>query len=99
MTRCDKCGKEVGNLYCAKCRAEIIKKTSEVKFGRLIPLLFYDTKLKRYVLGYTVKGCSCNQWNIHFNIGLCSTTAIFLEGTKQLLHEFDGDNIIQQVCG
>ena len=95
--RCSGCGEEVGNLYCAKCRKEIEKKTSKVKFGRLIPLLFYDRDAKRYVFGCTVKGCPCNQWNDKFDIGLCSTTSIFLP--KNIMHDFDGDNIAQQVCG
>ena len=97
MTKCDKCGEEVGNLFCAKCRSEIEKKTAKVKFGKLIPLLFYDQEKKQYIFGCTVKGCPCNQWNDQLNIGLCATRHIFLP--NRIMHEFDGDNIAQQVCG
>ena len=91
MTECDGCGKEVGNLYCAKCRAKLEGKTAKVKFGTLIPLIYYDKENELYVFGCTVKGCPCNK------DGLCATRHKYLP--KELLHEFDGDNIVQQLCG
>ncbi|RLD10438.1 MAG: hypothetical protein DRI44_06085 [Chlamydiae bacterium] len=89
MTKCDKCGKEVGPLFCGHCRAEIKK----IKFnpGKLIPLLYYDTENKRYVVGCTCVECP---WN---RDGKCITTHEKLP--VHLFHEFDGDNIIHQVCG
>jgi hypothetical protein len=91
MTKCDKRNKEVGNLYCAKCRAKIEGRDAHIHFEGLIPLLYYDPEKKRYLLGCTVKGCPCN------HNGICKTEHLHLP--KNLLHEFDGDNIIQQVCG
>jgi len=89
--KCAKCNEEVGNLFCSKCRKEIEKKTSKIKFGKLIPLLYYDIENKYYIFGCTVKFCPCNK------NGLCVSKHLFLP--KALLHEFDGDNIISQNCG
>lgn len=94
MTKCDRCGKEVGKLFCAKCRGEIEGITKFVvpaNTKKLIPLLFWDPEKKHYIFGCTVKGCPCNR------NGLCGTRHLTLP--KNVLHEFDGDNIIQQVCG
>jgi len=87
MTKCDKCGKEVGNLFCGKCRLEI-----ESERGKLIPVLYYDPKTKLYVPGCTVIGCPCN------DRGTCSGH-ISLETFKYICHEFDGDNCVKQFCG
>ena len=93
MTKCDGCGKEVGKLYCAKCRAKIERKTQRKRFGKLIPLLWYDKEHRCYYAGCTVIGCPCNAG------GICTTAHLTIESIKAVLHEFDGDNIIQQVCG
>lgn len=91
MTKCDRCGEEVGNLFCAKCRAQIEGKTAKIELGELFPLILWDKDNECYVFGCTVKGCPCN------NNGLCATRHKNLP--KGLLHEFDGDNIIRQLCG
>jgi hypothetical protein len=94
LTKCDGCGKEVGKLYCAKCRAKIKKKTKkELKDVKLIPVLFFDVENNCYRAGCTVHGCPCNHG------GVCSTRMLSIEFIKHILHEFDGDNIVQQVCG
>lgn len=87
MTKCDNCKKEVGPLLCGKCRAEI-KKTHN-----LIPVLFYDKEKRGYRAGCTVLQCPYNE------NGVCITLTLFLEHLKTILHEFDGDNIVQQWCG
>jgi len=91
MTKCDGCGKEVGKLYCGKCRDKIEKTKREIDSAVIVPLLFYDRQTKTYLFACRVRGCPCN------NNGICKTEHKFLP--KQILHEFDGDNIIQQVCG
>lgn len=91
MTKCDSCGKEVGNLYCGNCRKKIEKETLKTKFGKLLPLLFYDIENKQYVIGCYCVGCPCN------NNGLCRTKHLKLP--VKFLHEFDGNNIVHQVCG
>ncbi len=94
MTRCDKCGKEVGPLFCGNCRKKIkeesIKKVGERK---LIPLLYWNPATKRYA-----PACNCTEcpWNVD---GACVSEHASLEVMKQLFHEYDGDNIIHQVCG
>jgi len=91
--KCSKCGKEVGELYCAKCRAEIEGKEANLTFERLIPLLYYDKVEKVYRAGCTVVMCPCNR------DGICITKHLTIGSIKQMLHEFDGDNIVQQNCG
>lgn len=92
--KCAKCGKEVGPLYCAKCRAQIEERTeAELKGAKLIPVLYYDVANKCYRAGCTVIGCPFN-----FN-GVCSTRILKLDFLKPILHEFDGDNVVQQFCG
>jgi len=89
--RCAKCGKEVGDLFCAKCRAKVEGKEPNLKIEGLFPLIFWDVVNKRYVFRCTVVGCPCNR------NGLCAST--HLKIPMCLLHEFDGDNIIKQLCG
>lgn len=89
--KCGKCQKEVGKLFCAKCRAKIEGKDPHIHFKGLIPLLYYDSEKKRYLFGCTVAGCPNNRKGIcvseHFSLPL------------GFFHEFDGDNIIKQMCG
>ena len=93
MTICDGCGKEVGNLYCGRCRAKIEEKT-KVKPDKLIPLLFWDTEENCYRFGCTCSGCPCNQ------DGVCGMKNLEPLGMlKTRMHPFDGDNIIHQACG
>lgn len=82
---CPRCGKESGELYCGKCRAEI-KKTH-----RLIPVLFWDSEGKGYRAGCSVVECPCNE------NGICSALNIDIRSIK--FHEYDGDNCVKQVCG
>ena len=89
--KCAECGEEVGELYCAKFRARIESRTAKVEFGKLIPLILWDTENKLYVFCCTVKGCPCN------HNGYCVTSHKSLP--INLLHEFDGDNIVKQLCG
>ena len=87
MTKCDKCGEESGNLFCGKCRAEMMNR------HEIIPILFYDKNKKGYRAGCTVLLCPNNE------NGICRTVILFLEDLKRIFHEFDGDNIVQQWCG
>lgn len=92
--KCAKCGNEVGPLFCGHCRIEIEKGglNSDDKQD-LIPLLFWNPKTKCYVPGCTCLKCPWNRG------GFCATEHELFESLKLLLHEFDGDNIIHQVCG
>lgn len=93
MSKCDRCGKEVGNLYCGKCRAEIQSaEKTHVPSDDLMILVAYDRKTKLYRFGCTVTECPCNMKN-----GWCSKAPLFLD--KKLIHEFDGDNAVKQWCG
>ena len=89
--KCSKCGKEVGELFCGKCRAEIQRVNASLNLGSMIPLLYYDRNKKVYVFGCTVALCPYNR------NGLCASLAIKLPINQ--FHEFDGDNIIQRGCG
>jgi hypothetical protein len=91
--KCAKCGAEVGDLFCAKCQDKIRKTHRKINLGTLIPLLYYDLERRRYIVACTVTGCPCN------NKGLCKTEHLLLSSLEKLMHEFDGDNIVQQVCG
>ncbi len=95
MTKCDRCGREAGNLFCGHCRAELEQEVSKVSksLDTLVPVLYWDTKAKLYRAGCTVLKCPCNA------NGVCKTGHLFLALMKNILHEFDGDNIIQQACG
>jgi|WetSurMetagenome_2_1015567.scaffolds.fasta_scaffold73509_5 hypothetical protein len=94
MTRCDRCGKESGNLYCGKCREEIKRKTCNTKSleSDLIPVLYYDKKLKLYAPACSVIECPCN------SRGFCSSK-ITLDTFIMICHDYDGDNCVKQVCG
>jgi len=81
------CGKEVGPLYCAKCRAKL-KRSHD-----LIPVLFYDKQKKGYRAGCTCVECPLNE------NGVCRQVYPTLESLIKVLHEFDGDNIVHQMCG
>ena len=85
--KCSRCGREVGNLFCGKCREEIRK-----ELGQLIPVLFYDPALKMYRAGCSVLECPCNE------NGICSSR-ISLDTFKEVSHEYDGDNCVKMVCG
>ncbi|VVB51811.1 Uncharacterised protein [uncultured archaeon] len=87
MTKCDSCNAEAGPLLCGKCRAKL-KHTHN-----LIPVLFYDRERKGYRAGCTVAECP---WNEN---GVCVTVTLNLAFLKNILHEFDGDNIVKQACG
>ena len=86
MSKCEKCG-VVTEIYCSRCRMELQEKHRD-----FIPLLYWDRKKKLYRFGCTVIECPCNN-----GMGICGSPHTRIP--KQLLHEFDGDNIIKQVCG
>ncbi len=93
MSKCDRCGEEVGNLFCGKCRAEIIAaEKTHVPSDDLMILVAYDRKTKLYRFGCTVTECPCNMKN-----GWCSKATLYLD--KKMLHDFDGDNAVKQWCG
>ena len=85
MTKCDKCGKEAGNLFCGHCREEIHNKHN------LIPLLYWDKLAEGYRAGCSVVGCPANE------NGVCISVHKNLQSLT--FHEYDGDNCIKQVCG
>jgi hypothetical protein len=96
---CARCGKEVGNLYCGKCREEISERergAEHIPSEDLMILLAYDRKTKLYRYGCTVIECPCNMQN-----GWCSkaTPSMAKDLIIDMLHEFDGDNCIKQWCG
>lgn len=99
MSKCDRCGKESGNLYCGKCRKEIEQREQggeHIPSEDLVILLAYDRQTKMYRYGCTVTECPCNMKN-HEDWGWCSKASPFLD--KNMLHEFDGDNSVKQWCG
>jgi hypothetical protein len=55
------------------------------------PLLSYNSKLKTYRFNCYCFSCPCN------SKGLCVTE--FSQLPTNILHEFDGDNIIKNFCG
>lgn len=85
MTKCDKCGVESGNLFCGKCRAEIVSRHN------LVPVLFYDKARKGYRAGCSVIECPSNE------NGICM--ALHASIHQIYLHEYDGDNCVRQECG
>jgi hypothetical protein len=85
--KCSRCDKEVGNLFCGRCREEIKKTT-----GQLIPVLYFDTALKLYRAGCSVLECPCNDH------GVCSSR-ISLDTFIAESHDYDGDNCVKMVCG
>lgn len=85
MSRCDKCGKEVGNLFCGHYRADLHKRHS------LVPLVFYDKEKKGYRAG-----CSCIECPANEN-GVCITVFTNIESIT--FHAYDGDNCVKVVCG
>lgn len=102
MSRCDRCGREAGNLYCGKCREEISLRergAENIPSDDLVILLAFDRKAKLYRYGCSVKECPCNMQN-----GWCSkaTPVIdkeFITNMLNMLHEYDGDNCVKQWCG
>jgi len=83
--KCDKCGKEVGNLFCGHCRAEIQRRHS------LVPLLYYDKISKGYRAGCSCIECPNNENRICIAVNMNIDQITF--------HEYDGDKCIKQVCG
>ncbi len=99
MTHCDKCGEEVGQLLCGNCREEMEEKYEDVETD-LVPLLCYDKETECYRFGCTCRECPSNKPVDEldkFGVGVYMSAHSFIP--KPLLHEFDGDNIINQVCG
>lgn len=102
MSFCDKCGQEVGNLYCGKCREEIRQKERPaVPSEELVILMAYDPTNDTYRFGCSVVGCPCNLQN-----GWCSKAVIGhigdkdnFEQVRRMLHAYDGDNGVKQFCG
>jgi hypothetical protein len=82
---CPRCGKESGNLFCGKCRAEITSRHN------LVPVLFYDKLQKGYRAGCSVISCPANE------NGVCISVTKDIALIK--FHEYDGDNCIRMVCG
>jgi len=96
MTKCDGCGNEVGKLYCGHCREIVEKKYEKFKPSpkKLVALLLWDVEKKAYRMGCQCILCPCNQ------NGVCGVVnKETLEMLMLRMHEFDGDNIIRQVCG
>jgi hypothetical protein len=85
MTRCDKCGKEAGNLFCGHCKAEIHKRHT------LVPVLFYDKEKNGYRAG-----CSCIECPANEN-GVCITVHKYIDDVN--FHSYDGDNCVKELCG
>jgi hypothetical protein len=85
MSKCDKCGEEVGNLFCGHCRATILLRHN------LVPLLYYDKLSKGYRAGCSCIECPANECGICITIHLHIDTICF--------HDYDGDNCIRQECG
>ncbi len=92
MTKCDKCGKEAGPLFCGHCR-EVIKK-EQVELVNPIPVLFYNPFNHNYYAG-----CICYECPWNNGKGICTTGMVSIEMFKNLCHEFDGDNCVRMVCG
>jgi hypothetical protein len=92
MTRCDRCGNEVGELLCGHCREEAKREGVPAGIKR-IPVLFYIPERKTYVAGCRCLECPWNRG------GYCSTEWTSIEQFKILIHEFDGDNCVHQKCG
>ena len=95
MTKCNKCGKEVGNLFCGHCRAELEGKwkAEAEKYEKkdLIPLIYWVKKAKMYRVGCMCFGCPANV------DGICQ---LFYDSLDDIdFHEFDGDNIVRTLCG
>jgi hypothetical protein len=90
---CPSCNKEVGPIYCSKCRDAKKKASNSITFDKLIPVLYYDQKTKRYHPGCTVSSCPCN------NNGVCVTGDLFINLFKNKMHDYDGDNFVHQGCG
>ncbi len=94
---CPRCQKEVGQLYCGKCREEIRRQEMPaVPSDDLVVLLAYDKQTKLYRYGCSVKNCPCNLQN-----GWCSkgTPELMKDKIQFMLHPFDGDNCVKQWCG
>lgn len=98
MTKCDGCDKEAGNLFCGRCREklELKMKMGKEKREKLIPLLYWDSIAKLYRFGCTCLKCPCNTGGV-CGAGNHETLKLLFE--RGAIHEFDGDNIIKQVCG
>lgn len=67
------------------------KYTKNLNNESYIPVLSFSTNLKKYRFNCYCFECPAN------NKGLCSTE--FLKIPIEILHEFDGDNIIKNYCG
>ena len=91
--KCSRCGVEV-DVYCSKCRVELgMERRKEMKERRLFPVLYVDLETGAYYAGCRCYNCPCNV------DGICSTAMLNIEAVKRILHEWDGDNIVHQVCG
>lgn len=101
MGTCERCNREF-QAYCAKCREEIALRERgavHIPSDDLVILLVYDRKTKSYRYGCSVTECPCNMRN-----GWCSKATLnldknFLAAMLNMLHEYDGDNCVQQWCG
>lgn len=99
MGVCERCSREF-EAYCGKCREEIhAEAIKQIPSDDLFVLLVWDRKDSVYRYGCTVSECPCNTGQ-----GWCSkVTPVFrkdaIEMIMRQLHEFDGDNCIQQWCG
>lgn len=85
-SKCSKCGIKT-ELFCNNCYDKV-----RGKYRRFVPLVFWDKEKKVYRFGCNVTTCPCNDGS-----GMCGVTHISLP--THFLHEYDGDNIITQVCG
>jgi len=70
-----------------------MEKEIKMKEKRLFPVLYVDLETGMYYAGCRCYNCPCNV------NGICSTVMTSIELVKKLLHEWDGDNIVHQVCG
>jgi hypothetical protein len=92
MTKCDRCGNEVGNLFCSFCREEVKGERSIIHEETLVPILFYDIEQKMYVAGCCAHECPCN---VKGKCGSLMSWDTFLF----IAHPYDGVNCIKQNCG
>ncbi len=94
MGVCERCGREF-EAYCAKCRDEIRNQVRSEKQGKLIPLMWLETDKKGRK--YYRFACHCTSCPCNAGKGMCNVRYTRLP--LDMMHEWDGDNIIRARCG